>query len=143
MRIVADTNTVISGLLWHGAPRQVLDAAREGRVTLFTSAILLAELQDVLQRSKFADRLERARVKYRDLVNGFAALATLVKPAEMSPTILADIEDDAVLACALAAQAEVIVSGDNDLIRFNKFRDIPILKATELLNKLPPKPKQE
>lgn len=57
MKAVADTNTVVSGLLWHGAPHRVLDAARMGRVELFTTAVLLAELEDVLYREKFAQRL--------------------------------------------------------------------------------------
>ena len=57
MRVVADTNVVVSGLLWHGNERRLLDAARDGFVELFTSKELLAELEDVLGRSKFAPRL--------------------------------------------------------------------------------------
>src|SRR6266571_5322928 len=56
VHVVADTNTVVSGLLWYGPPRQVLDAARTGTITLSTSAPLLAELAEVLQRPKFAQR---------------------------------------------------------------------------------------
>lgn len=52
MRVVADTNTVVSGLFWRGAPRLVLDAARQGRLTLFTTAALLLELENVLKRDK-------------------------------------------------------------------------------------------
>ena len=52
MKIVLDTNTVISGLLWKGAPRQILDLARAGSLTLFTSPDLLAELAGVLEREK-------------------------------------------------------------------------------------------
>ena len=53
MRGVADTNIVISGLLWHGPPRDVLDAARAGDLSLSTTGVLLAELQDVLVRPTF------------------------------------------------------------------------------------------
>jgi len=48
MRVVADTNIVVSGLLWKGNPRRLLDAARDGTIDLFTSAVLLTELEDVL-----------------------------------------------------------------------------------------------
>jgi predicted nucleic acid-binding protein len=78
MRLVLDTNTVVSGLLWSGPPRQVLDTARVGQVTLFTTLVLLAELDDVLSRSKFATRLHAAGVSAQALVVGYAALATLV-----------------------------------------------------------------
>ncbi|MDE3091200.1 MAG: putative toxin-antitoxin system toxin component, PIN family [Chloroflexota bacterium] len=136
MRVVADTNTVLSGLLWQGAPRQVLDAARAGTITLYTSAVLLAELKDVLNRPKFAERLKLARVQAKDLILGFTALATIVEPADIAPAVAADPDDDAVLACALAAQAHAIVSGDSDLLRLKKYVDIPILTAPELLDQL-------
>jgi putative PIN family toxin of toxin-antitoxin system len=80
MRGVADTNIIVSGLLWHGPPRAVLDAAQAGDVTLFTSGALLAELQDVLARPKFSQRLEHAGVTMDELVMGYAALATAVRP---------------------------------------------------------------
>jgi putative PIN family toxin of toxin-antitoxin system len=54
MRVVADTNVVVSGLLWRGNPRRVLDAARDGIIELFTSIVLLEELEDVLSRERFA-----------------------------------------------------------------------------------------
>ena len=116
MRVVADTNTVVSGLLWHGPPRQVLDAARAGTLQLYTTAVLLAELDEVLQRPKFAQRLTLAGVTTRTLVLGYAALARLIEPAVIVPVVEEDPDDDAVLACAVAAQAEAIVSGDSHLL---------------------------
>jgi putative PIN family toxin of toxin-antitoxin system len=74
VRVVADTNTVVSGLLWHGNPRQVLEAARAGTFQLYASAALLAEIEEVLQRPKFAQRLSFAGVTSRTLVMGYAAL---------------------------------------------------------------------
>ena len=75
MNIVLDTNTVISGLFWRGAPRQILDLARSGAITLFTSPSLLAELSDVLAREKFSVRLEQADVSVEELLLGYASLA--------------------------------------------------------------------
>ncbi|MGB9179188.1 MAG: putative toxin-antitoxin system toxin component, PIN family [Pyrinomonadaceae bacterium] len=63
MRVVADTNIVVSGLLWRGNPRRVMDAARDGIIELFTSVPLLEELEDVLSREKFAARLRAADVQ--------------------------------------------------------------------------------
>ena len=60
MRIVADTNTVVSGLLWQGPPRSLIDACREQKLTRVTSPELLAELSEVLARDKFAARILRA-----------------------------------------------------------------------------------
>jgi len=137
MRVVADTNTVISGLLWSGTPRRVLDAARAGTIELFTSAVLLAELEDVLSREKFAQRLALVGLTPRDLVLGYAALALLVDPAAIDPVVVADPDDDFVLACAVAADAEIIVSGDSHLLNLKKYQSIHILTAAELLTRIP------
>lgn len=111
MRLVLDTNTVISGLLWHGAPRQVLDLARSSSIALFTCPELLAELEDVLGRRKFAARLNAAHVTVDELVYGYAALATTIHAEKIQPVIEDDPDDDVVLACAIAAKAEIIASG--------------------------------
>lgn len=132
MRVVADTNTVVSGLLWHGPPRLVLDAARSGRIELFTSAILLAELEDVLRREKFAQRLALANALPRELLLGYAVLASIIDPAIINPMILADPDDDAVLACAVGAGAQAIVSGDTDLLTLREYQGIKIVTASEL-----------
>jgi len=136
VRVVADTNTVVSGLLWHGNPRQVLDAARAGTLQLYTSAALLAEIEEVLQRPKFAQRLSLAGVASRTLVMGYAALAWLIEPGVIKPVVIADPDDDAVLACAVAARAEAIVSGDKHLIDLTEYEEIPILTAAQLLERI-------
>jgi putative PIN family toxin of toxin-antitoxin system len=132
MRVVADTNVVVSGLLWRGNPRRVLDAARDGIIELFTSIALLEELEDVLSREKFAPRLEAAEVTARELVLGYAALAAVVEAPPIEPVILADPDDDAVLACALAARCEVVASGDNHLVDLRQYKEVRILTASQL-----------
>lgn len=132
MRLVLDTNVVVSGLLWHGPPRQVVDAARTGKVSLFTTAELLEELQDVLSRPKFAKRLAEAGVTAEALVLGYAALAALVQPADIKAVIATDPDDDAVLACAVAAQAEAIASGDPHLLQLGQFQEIPIVSPAQV-----------
>jgi len=63
----------------------------------------------------------------------YAELATVVTPASILPTILADPDDDYVLACALAAQADLIVSGDAHLLNLKTYHRIRIVSATEAL----------
>ncbi|HLA07997.1 MAG TPA: putative toxin-antitoxin system toxin component, PIN family [Anaerolineales bacterium] len=135
MNVVLDTNTVISGLLWKGAPRRVLDEARAGLFTIFTSPELLAELADVLGREKFAERLALAETSVEELVYGYAALAITIRPEKIDLVIMADPEDDKVLACAKAANAEVIASGDSHLLDLKEYEGIKILTVNELLEK--------
>lgn len=135
MKVVADTNTVVSGLLWDGAPREILVLAREEKLTLYTSPSLLAELEDVLLRPKFLQKLQQVEAAPRELVLQFAALACVVRPERIAPVILID-PDDAVLACAVTAGAQMIVSGDTHLLALNAYAGIPILNARSALHEL-------
>lgn len=135
VRLVLDTNTVVSGLIWGGVPRQCLDMARDKRVTLFTSSVLLDELAGVLGRGKFASMLASRDITPEFLMQRYGMLATLVKPHPIE-RIVRDVDDDAVLACALAAKADIIVTGDNDLLVLHPWRDIQILNPVDALQKI-------
>lgn len=137
MRVVPDTNIAVSGLLWHGAPRRILEAARDGRIELFSSPALLDELEDVLGRPKLAARLALIGKTPCALVDEYLALPGIVNRAPFETPVSADPDDDAVLACALAAQAAVIVSDDDDdLLALGAFQNIPILTAPDFLARL-------
>jgi predicted nucleic acid-binding protein len=69
----------------------------------------------------------------QELFDGYAALVTLVAPAAMAPTVIRDPADDAVLACALAARAGLIVSGDADLLNLKQFHGIDVVNAARAL----------
>ncbi len=115
MRIVLDTNVVASALLWQGPPRQLLQAARDRRIELFSSVPLLAELTDILSRRKFASKVAASTFTVDELVDRYAALARVVRPAAMG-RVAPDPDDDVVIGTALAARAELLVTGDRALL---------------------------
>ena len=133
LRAVADTNTVVSGLLYRGRERALLEAARAQRFALYTSVVLLAELADVLPRAKFATRIAAADMSVARIVRRYARLATRIVPAQIGPSVPGDPDDDAVLACALAARADLIVSGDKRLRNLKSWQRIPLVSAVEAL----------
>jgi hypothetical protein len=136
VRAVLDTNVVASGLLWDGAPRQLLLAAREKRAQLYTSTPLLLELTDILGRAKFARKLAAAQLSIDQLVERYALLTTVVHPATIEPAVLDDPDDDQVLACALAAKAEIIVSGDRHLLDLKEYRGVRIARVAEAVKNI-------
>ncbi|MFT4243498.1 MAG: putative toxin-antitoxin system toxin component, PIN family [Acidovorax sp.] len=128
-RLVADTNTIISGLLWSGAPRQIINSTH---AMFFSSPALLEELAGVLRRAKFAHLLSTRNVRPNELFDSFAKQCHLVYPHPIAPTCR-DPDDDAVLACALTAGADCIVSGDKDLLVLGHYQRIPIVTAAQAL----------
>jgi putative PIN family toxin of toxin-antitoxin system len=132
MKLVLDTNVVISGLLWSGNPRQILDAARVGRVELSTSRPLLEELTTVLERRKFEGKITASGLPVDAIVDRYAVLARLVRP-EPTKRIVADPDDDVVIGTALAAKADWIVSGDGHLLELRDYQGIRILAAADAL----------
>lgn len=136
MRLVLDTNVVVSGLLWNGPPAQLLEAAQANEAELFTTRQLLAELTRVLHRAKFANAIAASRLSIEELVLGYADLAIVIEPSSIAPTITADPDDDQVLACGLAAKTDLIVSGDKHLLSLKQYQDMPIVTTAEALQRL-------
>jgi uncharacterized protein len=129
VRLVLDTNTALSGLLWNGPPSRLIETAEGGLVRLFSSVALLTELRTVLSREKFARPLARRDVTVAEVFGHHVALVTIVAPALMTPTIIRDPSDDAILAAALDASADMIVSGDAHLLNLKTFQGIDIVTA--------------
>lgn len=135
MRVVLDTNTLVSGVISAGGPpRRLLDGARAQVFDMCSSTVLLAELLDVLSREKFASRLAKAGLTPLDIVGELRRMAHMVAPDNVPRVIENDPDDDHVVACAVAAQADFIVSGDKHLHSLGEqYKGIRIVNATQAL----------
>lgn len=134
MRVVVDTNTLISALLWQGTPYRLLVVLREtDGIDLFTSPALLAELSDVLARPHLASRFQRINKTAEGLVDEIASAFVVLRVVPLSQPVCRDPDDDEVLACAIGAQADFIVSGDADLLSLEVHSGIRILTAAQAL----------
>ena len=137
MRAVIDNNLFVSGLLWGDRPGRVLAAVAEGHVQLFLSEELLTELRDVLHRRKFAARLALTLLTPETALAKAQATAQLVPASPiLAPPTLRDPDDLAVLACAVSAAVDVIITGDKDLLTLKSFQGISIIDAAEALKRL-------
>ena len=134
MRVTVDTNLIVSAALWGGTPRRVVDSARDGFFELCTSPALLVELKSILGRAKFDKQFLSVGFTREDLINEFLGFAIFVDAAQLRSGVSRDPDDDAVLACALASESEIIVSGDNDLLDLVAYKGIRILSANEFLS---------
>ena len=137
MRIVLDTNLLVSGVIAAGLPRRLIDGAMAGEFELCTSEVLLAELLDVISREKFAQRLAQAGLTAQGIVDDLRRLAVVAAPSDTPRVVLTDPDDDHVIAAAIAGQADLIASGDQrDLLPLGSFEGIPIVSAREAIERL-------
>jgi putative PIN family toxin of toxin-antitoxin system len=139
VRVVLDTNVVASAILWGGTPRVLLQAAREKRIEIFTSTPMLAELTDILGRRKFARKIAASLLTIDQLVEGYAQLASVVRPPA-TPRIAPDPDDDVVIGTALAAKAELVVTGDKPLLSVIEHQGVRIVGVSEAVKSLASQP---
>ncbi len=128
-RVVVDTNVYISALNFAGRPDEVLVLGRAGVIEVFISPPILEEIEGVLLR-KF--RWTSARV--REASRAIRSFTALVNPEESVNVVREDEPDNRVLECAFAARADVIVTGDQHLLKLKRFRGIVIASPREFLD---------
>lgn len=126
-RVVLDTNVLVSSL-WTGPPWRIVTSWRDCRLWLLISEDVLQEYLSVLARFVSAPDLREWAVLLVD-----PARSIRVEPREVVQAIPEDPSDNRFLECALAGDAEAIVSGDRHLLALRVFRDIPILSPAQFI----------
>lgn len=130
LKVVFDTNIYISAILFGGNPRQILELAREKGIELFVSKSILLETAE-----KLRDKFGWEEYEIEEVIEGISKFAKVVSPKKKVNTIRDDIEDNAILECALEGSVDIIISGDKKhLLSLGKFKNIPIVSAKQLLD---------
>lgn len=133
LRLVLDTNVVISALLWGGSPGKIVERAGAGEFILFTSEKLLAELASSLAKPRLSRQIEATGASSSQHAENYASLTTVIAPARLERAVSRDPDDDHVLACAAGANANAVVTGDDDLLVLGAFEGILIVRVSECL----------
>ena len=135
LRVVVDTNIFVSSLLVkQGLAAQVLAAWRRGDYSLVTSPPIIAEIRHTLSYPRIRRRYGITDQDVEALLLPLLNDAELVvEQPDLSSTAVRDPADIHVLSCAVAAQADLIVSGDQDLLALESYLDIPVLTVRAFL----------
>ena len=129
MRVVFDTNVLISALIYGDLPRDLLTRVFRGELTLITSVVLMAELEEVLI-DRFAHDAPLARAVRAEI----ELLAEVVDVSAVE-RVARDVDDDAVLAAAIAGEASAIVTGDRDLLVLAEHHGVRIVTPREFASR--------
>lgn len=132
MRVVLDTNVIISALNFTGNEQLVLELALRGRFELFLSPLILDEVAGVLTR-KFGWAEERSSQAIRILSD----TATIVDPPQLTEAIEGGHPDNQVLDCAVFASANYLITGDRrHLLPMGEYQGSRIVNASRFLSEL-------
>ena len=129
MKVVLDTNVLISAIAFGGNPRIILEAILRGEPKLFLSDFILDELKGVLQRPKFGFPPD----VIRGVISELNAIGYIVNPSVRIRKIREDPSDNRILECAVEANAEYLISGDIHLLSQKVYQNVKIVSSTEFL----------
>ena len=129
MRIILDTNVLISGIFFKGPPYQVLSAWRDGHIDLIVSEKIFTEYVEVCQRLN--DKYPT--IEIHGILDLIALNAQFYQPIESKSQITADPDDDKFIECAIAADVRIIISGDQHLLDVNGYHGIEVVRPADFI----------
>lgn len=135
MKIIVDVNVWISAILWDGVPDRVLQLAEDKKIKIFASQPLLMELEATLNRRKFQARLQALDLTVDNIINAAKDIINFCPTTTIDVPQLRDPKDLTILAAAMSAGVDAIVTGDLDLLVLTEFNGIFILNPQDFLNR--------
>jgi len=130
VRVVLDTNVLISGIFFSGPPAKLLAHWRERNFTTVISEPIVLECIRVAEEisQKFP------QIKITEILERFILNSEIVDTGDLKITECEDPDDNKFLECAIAGNCDIIVSGDKHLLKITEYRGVKIIKAREFLD---------
>ncbi len=128
IRIVLDTNVIVSALVFGGIPRSILELGEAGQCKLFYSEAIQDEVLRVL-----AEKFGWAPAMLREVLPVLWSMGDLVVPRTVVHEVADDPDDDRILECALAAKAHFVISGDRHLLALGNYKTIFIVSPRQFV----------
>lgn len=130
LRIVVDTNVLVSGIVFGGIPSQILQSILLEQIQAVSSRVLLAELAEVLTK-----KIKYTAKRIEQVIDQLGGLVEIVQPGKIIK-VCRDPEDNRVLEAAVAGDCGYVVTGDKDLLVLKKYKSVRILTPVELVDQL-------
>ncbi len=129
MKIVLDTNVLISGIFFSGPPYQILKSWQEGKIKIVISEEILTEYQRVVEElSK-----QFPRVDIEQILELITIHTEIVNTYGFDVTVCDDPNDNMFVSCALASKSKIIVSGDKHLLKMTEYQEFEVLKPRDFI----------
>jgi uncharacterized protein len=131
VKVVIDTNVLVSGAFFFGPPHEILLACATGDVQLVLSPSILAEYR----RIGFAFLQTHSDIDYERFLRILLKKALFVDAHGLDRPVCRDPDDDMFLACAIAGRADIVISGDKALLETSGYAEIAVLTPREFIDR--------
>ena len=132
MRLIIDTNVLVSGIFFGGLPGHLLKKWKDGEIKLVASSEIFHEYAEVIRRlGRKYPALETA-----NLIDLLAVELEMVRTKKINPPICRDPDDDKFIACAISGKVELIISGDRDLLVLKKYKKIRFITPAQFFQEV-------
>jgi len=136
LKLVLDTNTIISAFFWNGNEAELFRKIEQGKAALFITREILAEIEDVIKRPKFDKVMKNAGLTPDQIMQKIVSLSHLVIAPKFNIKVCRDEKDNKFLECSESAKVDYLVSGDEDLLVLKEYNGIPIVRTWKMLELL-------
>ncbi len=136
MRVVLDTNVLVSGTFWKGDSEKIVDKVENKEVELISSKELIEEYEEVINREEIMDKTQNKDLILNESVQKVINDSTIVEPTKKFDVVKEDPKDNKIVECAVEGNADYIISQDNHLLNLKEFNGIKILTPEEFLGVL-------
>lgn len=134
IRVVFDTNIIVSAFLWGGQPRRALERSLQASAVIIGTEVMLLELERTLQKPKLAQYVAYSQKTAGALVESYRQLIVISEEIEISKDVIRDPQDVIVLSAAKGGRASHIVTGDKDLLVLNPYQGIAIMRPADYID---------
>ena len=128
LRVVLDTNVLISAIVFGGKPKEILLLSRHKKINSYSSVPILLELSD-----KLSNKFDKNEEMIRETISTFSKFTTIIYPKIKLRAVKADSTDNKIVNCAVEAKVDYIVTGDRHLLNINKYKGIEIVTPSRFL----------
>jgi len=130
VRIILDTNVLISGVFFAGPPSLILQAWRDGKVRLIVSPEILEEYQRVGEEMSGGF----PSIDIQPILDLLTISAEVISSPFLSEPVCKDPDDDKFLACAISSKCKLVISGDKQLLAVSGFKGIKVIKPRKFID---------
>ena len=131
MKIVLDTNVLISGIFFSGPPYQILREWKKGNIEFAISSEILTVYRRVAEELS----IKFPNIEIEQILNLLTIHAEFFDTSDFSVSVCEDPDDNMFISCALASKSKIIVSGDKHLLKISGYQNIVVLKPRDFIDK--------